>query len=173
MAFNKNAFMKAQFQPRTTDVDVLALAGYFDDLTDEQNAWVAMTPMERLKFVNNGGEKQIIPWLVRGQTSSEICRAMEASLNQDKLETVVEAIAANANQKDSIKTALGISDSTPKDIVKRLEQLVVCSVSPEIDLPFAVKLAETFPIEFYQITNKITELTGLGMDLKKPSTSGI
>ena len=164
--------MKAQFQPRTAEVDVISLAQYFEDLTTEQTEWLELAPMERLKLVNDGGIKQTFPWKVRGQTSSEVCRAMEASQNSSRIGNVVDAISANKDQKDSIKTALGISNDTPADIIKRLEQLVVCSVDPVIDLPFANKLAESFPIEFYLLTNKIIELTGLGMDLKKSSTSG-
>jgi hypothetical protein len=43
----------------------------------------------------------------------------------------------------------------------------MASVNPTIDKPLAVKLAEQYPIEFYTLTNKITELTGLGANLKK------
>jgi len=164
---NINAFMQAQFQPRTADVDVLALASFFEDLTPEQEEWVGLSLNQRNELLKKGETKQTIPWTVRGQTASEVCRSMEAAQNQSKITTVVDAIATSKDQKADIKTALGIGDDTPTDIVKRLEQLVTCSVNPEIDLPFAVKLAETFPIEFYQLTNKIIELTGLGMDLKK------
>lgn len=148
MSFNSNAFMKQQFEPRTAPVSVPSLALFFDDKEEKQE------------------------WIVRGQTASEVCRSMEAATNQSKLSSVVEAIAASSNQKDEIKTALGLGSDTPSDIVKRLEQLVCCSVTPEIELPVAVKLAETFPIEFYMLTNKVIELTGLGMDLKKSKTSG-
>jgi hypothetical protein len=41
-------------------------------------------------------------------------------------------------------------------------------VEPKIDMPVAVKLASAFPIEFLQLTNAITELTGQGFDLVKP-----
>jgi len=36
----------------------------------------------------------------------------------------------------------------------------------------AVKLAETFPTVFYQLTNAITNLTGQGAEVGKPKRSG-
>jgi len=146
MAFNQTAFMKAQYQPRLAEVDVPGLKNYFGD------------------------DKPV--WEVRGQTASEVARVIEASAKQQNISNVIEAISSNKAKIDELKTAIGISDDTPVDIVKRLEQLVYCSVSPEIYLQCAVKLAESHPIEFYTITNKIVALTGLGMDIKKPLASG-
>jgi hypothetical protein len=43
-----------------------------------------------------------------------------------------------------------------------------------VDLSAAVKLAEAFPIEFFTVTNTITELTGQGAeaaDLGKPEAA--
>lgn len=147
MSFNQQAFMKAQYQPRTADVDVPGLAAYFE------------------------GEENPV-WTVKGQTASEVAKAIEAATKNKNISSVLEAIGSSKIKVDELKEAIGISDDTPRDIVKRLEQLAQCSVSPEIDLSCAVKLAESHPIEFYILTNKIVELTGLGMDLKKPKTSG-
>jgi hypothetical protein len=49
--------------------------------------------------------------------------------------------------------------------------LVMGSVSPKIELPAAVKLAECFPIEFLSLTNEISELTGKGAELVKPQAA--
>ena len=46
--------------------------------------------------------------------------------------------------------------------------LVMGCVSPVLELPAAVKLAEAFPIEFLSITNTISELTGQGYALGEP-----
>jgi len=145
MGFQNN-LMKASFQPRTAEIPVPALAEFFDD------------------------EKAV--WTVRGQTASEIARAAEASQRQNNISGVIEAIGQSQSKVDEIKKLVGIHDDTPADIIKRLEQITQCSVSPEIDLSCAVKLAETFPIEFYIITNIINKLTGMGMDIKKPKPSG-
>ena len=45
------------------------------------------------------------------------------------------------------------------------------SVAPAVSLPVAVKLAEAFPIEFLQLTNEISDLTGRGADLVKPQAA--
>jgi len=146
MAFDNQSFMKAKFQPRTADIKLDALQGFFGDAD----------PL----------------WTVRGQTASELARAIESSSKEKNLDSIIKAIGSNKSQIEELKSAIGLGDETPTDIIKRLEMLHVCSVSPEIDLPVAIKLAENFPIEFYMLTNKITELTGLGADVKKPKGSG-
>lgn len=146
MAFDNSAFMNAKFRPRSDDIKLEALQIFFGD--DE--------PI----------------WTVRGQTASELARAIESSSKQKNLDSIIKAIGSNKSQIDDLKAAIGLGDDTPADVIKRLEMLSVCSVSPVIDLPVAIKLAENFPIEFYILTNKITELTGLGADVKKPKCSG-
>ena len=149
MAFNESAFMKQKFEPRTAQVETSSLAAFFDKK-----------------------EKPI--WTVRGQTASELAATLESANTQKSLASIVEAIGENASKIDELKKVIGISNDVPGDIIKRLNQLAVCSVEPKIDHTCAVKLAETFPIEFYILTNKITELTGLGMEasVKKQKSSG-
>ncbi len=45
--------------------------------------------------------------------------------------------------------------------------LVYGSVNPKCDQSMAVKMGEFYPTTLYKITNKITELTGMGADIKK------
>lgn len=146
MAFDSRAFMKAEFQPRTAEITLASLQSYFGD--------------------------DVPVWKVRGQSASEVARAMEAGAKTKNIEAIIKAIGSSQAQIDELKAAIGIGSDVPGDIVKRLEMLHVCSVSPEIDMSVAIKLAENFPIEFYMLTNKITELTGLGADVKKPQGSG-
>jgi len=143
--FKAKDFAKAQFQPRTAELSLPALADYFEN-----------DPV----------------WTVRGATASEVAKMLEAGTRQNNIDTIIKAIAANSDKVNEIRQAVGITNDTPADIVKRLEQLVMCSVDPVIDLPIAVKLADAFPVEFYMLTNKITELTGQGMDVKKSKPSG-
>ena len=145
MAFKSKDFLKAEFQPRTAEVAVQSLAEWFDD-----------KPL----------------WTVRGATASEVAKMLEASDKHKNIDSIIKAISASQDKVNELKKAIGIANDTPADIIKRLEQLVMCSVDPVVDLPVAVKLAETYPIEFYILTNKITELTGLGMDGKKSKASG-
>jgi hypothetical protein len=143
VTFSVDKFERAKFAPRTQDVEVEALASFFDE-----------------------GEKPV--WTVRGLSSSELNRALEASKRQQSLETIVKAIAQGGDQAQNIRRAIGLTSDTPGEIAKRLEMLVMGSVSPKIELPVAVKLAEAFPIDFLTLTNTISELTGKGADLVKP-----
>lgn len=148
MAFDTREFIRTKFEPRTAAVRVPSLAPWF-------------------------GENDEPLWTVRGQTASEIARVQDETSRQKNLDAIVQALSSNQDKIAELREAIGVDTvDVPVEIARRLTQLVTCSVEPVIDRPLAVKLAETFPIEFYQITNKIVELTGLGMDVKKPLPSG-
>lgn len=144
--FDLNRFEQAKFESKKARVAVEALAPFFD-------------------------EGEAPEWEVRGLTASELHTALEAEKRQSSIDSIVKAIATKADQAKAIRQALGIAGDTPGEIAKRLEILVAGSVSPKIELSAAVKLAEAFPIEFLMLTNKISELTGQGADLVKPSAA--
>lgn len=144
--FSVERFQSAEFQPRTERVLVPPLAEFFDD-------------GEAAEFV------------IRGLSASELQRAVEAGQRQGSIETVVKAISSKQDQVDSIRKALGMSKDTPGEIAKRIEMLVLGSVSPAFDHAAAVKVAEVCPIEFYDLTNKIVALTGQGGSRVKPQPS--
>jgi hypothetical protein len=146
MGFKVDSFDRAEFTARRASVPVDALAAFFDQ-----------------------GEPAV--WQVRGLSSAELHRALEAGKRQGSIEQIVRAIAGGGDQAEAVRAALGLSKDTPGEIAKRLEMLVMGSVAPKVELPTAVKLAEAFPIEFLSITNKITELTGQGFDLVKPAAA--
>jgi hypothetical protein len=146
MPFNSDRFERAKFEARKARVSVEALAPFFDD-----------------------GEPA--EWEVRGLTAAELHQAMEASTRQSSIESIIKALATKADQANAIRQALGMAGDTPGEIAKRIEMLVMASIQPTIDMPAAVKLAENFPIEFLQLTNKISELTGQGAELVKPSAA--
>jgi hypothetical protein len=143
MAFDLARFAQAEFTPRTQAVPVPGLAAFFGK-----------------------GDKP--EWVVRSLTSAQLHNAIEAKQRQAGVQTVVDAIASSSEKAAEIKKALGLSADQPGEIIKRLEMLVAGSVSPVVDMPTAVKLAQTFPIEFLSITSTIAELTGQGFDLVKP-----
>ena len=143
MAFDLARFAQAEFTPRTQAVPVPGLSAFFGK-----------------------GEKP--EWVVRSLTAAQLHNAIEAKQRQASVQTVVEAIAANTEKAIEIKKALGLSGDQPGEIIKRLEMLVAGSVSPVVDMPTAVKLAGTFPLEFLSITSAVMELTGQGFDLVKP-----
>ena len=148
MPFDADKFSQAKFTPRTQRhvLDADGLRPFFAD-----------------------GEE--MAWTVRGLSAIEMHRAMEASKRQNSVEAIVKAIASGGDQTQAVRKALGLTADTPGEVAKRLEMLVMGSVSPTIDLPNAVKFAEAFTIEFYTLTNSITELTGKGADLVKPEAA--
>lgn len=142
MGFDKKAFLKTQFTPREEGVKLPALKQWF------------------------GADNPV--WIVRGMTAIELANAENASTKAQHVTNIVELVAKHDENKIAeLKDVLGLTDNTPAVIAKRLEHLVTASITPAIDMTVAVKLAETFPIEFLMLTNKISELTGLGMDIKK------
>ena len=146
MPFNADRFTSAKLTAREATVPVPALAAWFDD-----------------------GEPA--EWKVRGLTGNQLHRALEAGNRQGSIEAVVKALAASGDQAQAVRKALGLSADTPGEMAKRLEMLVMGSVSPVVDLPTCVKLAETFPVEFLNLTHKITELTGNGFTLGEPQAA--
>ena len=146
MAFNAEKFERSKFEARRAKVPVPALSDFFDE---------GETP----------------EWEVRGLSAVELHKAMEAGKRQGSIEAIVKAIAANQDQAVAVRKALGLTKDTPGEIAKRLEMLVMGSVAPAVSLPVAVKLAEAFPIEFLQLTNEISDLTGRGADLVKPQAA--
>jgi len=147
MSFDSQRFMATAFVPRTAELAVPALADWF-------------------------GESEPAVFIVRGQTANEVANSIDAGNKQRNIDAVIKAIAANKDQVDELRRAIGVSKDTHADIVKRLEMLTQCAVEPVVTLDVAVKLAEVRPIEFYSLTNKILELTGQGMDVKKSPASG-
>lgn len=148
--FDAKRFMKTKWQPRTEDVPVPGLKGFFPE-----------------------GENPV--WKVRGLTGQEIGQANEAPDNFKTMAAAVEALAGAQAMKEkvsAIRDLLGLGGKTPADVAKRLEHLVLGSVDPPCTLDLAVKLCEAFPIEFFELTNKILRLTGLGQMPGKQPPSG-
>jgi hypothetical protein len=146
MGFDAAKFEAAQFVPRTEEISVPALAHFFSE-----------------------GEPAV--WRVRGLNTNQLHQAMEAGKRQTTIESIVAAITKSGDMAQAVRSALGLSHGTPGEVAKRLEMLVMGSVSPEVTLPVAVKLAEAFPVEFLELTNAITTLTGQGFDMGKPQAA--
>lgn len=147
MGFDGARFEQANLAPRTQRVAVPALSAWFGDGEDAA-------------------------FEVRGLTASELHRASEAKQRQQTMRTVLEAIAEHKEKASELRKALGLDgDATPGEIAKRQQMLVSGSVSPALTETQAVKLSEAFPVEFLELTNAITELTGKGFDLVKPAAA--
>jgi len=148
--FNQTKFRKQEFIDRVESVDVPALRRWFDFDEDEEQ-----------------DDNAPCSWQVRGLSGPEFASMMDVASKSRNLNTIIEAISNSKVKTEELKKVLGMGSDTPEDLAKRIEQLVLGSVDPVVDSSLAIKLASSFPIEFYIITNKITALTGMGRDIKK------
>lgn len=138
MSFDAARFEQARLEPRRSTVEVPGLAEYFAP-----------------------GAKPV--WTVRGLSSSELHHATEAGQRRSTVTNIIRAISEREEQVKVMREAIGMpGEAVPGEIVKRQEMLKLGSVDPVIDLAVAVKLSEMFPVEFWQLTQEIATITGLG-----------
>ena len=135
--FLADKFQAAQYEARTARVSLPILADFFPE-----------------------GEEPA--FTVRGLTASELNKAIEAGMRRKAIDAVAQAIATQKEEIAGVRAALGLSKETPGEIAKRLEMLVLGAVEPVVSHATAAKLAEIAPVEFYELTNRITELTAQG-----------
>jgi hypothetical protein len=149
MPFDAKKFTKTKFVHRTEDVPVPDLKEFFPE-----------------------GEKAV--WTVRGLTGQELGRANEAADRNKNIAAILSGLTSGAEKEitDAVKDLVGVGGNTPADISKRLEHLCLGSVEPKCTHDLAVRLCETFPVEFFQITNAIVRLTGQGQLPGKREPSG-
>lgn len=149
MSFDSKKFLKTKFTPRTADVPVPEMREFFPEGTD---------PV----------------WKVRGLTGQELGRAAEAADRNKNMVAILEGLVSDStkDKAQAIKDLLGIGGVAAPDIAKRLEHFYIGSVDPPCALDLAVRVCEVYPIEFFQITNKIVELTGRGQMPGKQPPSG-
>jgi len=142
--FDKQAFMTRSFIPRKGVVSVPDMKAFFP-------------------------KDAACDWTVRGLTADELSSCNEAADKMKSVGAIVDAMTGGSDKEkaEAIKEILGIDIELHPDTIKRMEMLVFASVDIEVDLPLAVKLSEVYPIEFFSITNKISELTGQGQEVGK------
>lgn len=149
MSFDIKGFERTKFKRNTEDFKVEVLKDFFAE--DEEPVFI-----------------------MQGLRHDEIAACNAAIRGNDNLKTILQAAA---HHKPSIKKAIGDMITggvdVPEDTQKRIMHLTFGSVKPKINEGLAVKLAETFPVEFIQMTDLILKLTGEGMiAVKKPKRSG-
>lgn len=148
--FDSKKFLQTQFVPREAFVSVPDMKDFFQE--DEKSEWK-----------------------VRGLTGVELAHTNEAVTRNKDIAAMLEGLISSNNQEkiESVKQLIGIDNKVPNDIAKRVELLVIGSVNPVVDTEIAVKICSVFPVEFYEITNKITLLTGQGHVPGKKKPSGM
>ena len=118
--------------------------------------------MELRSLADFFGDGEEPCFVIKGLTASELQKALDASSKQSTVDSIVKAISSSKDQIDAIRKAIGLTTETPAEIAKRSEMLVMGCVEPKLNHAEVAKLAEAFPIEFFDLTNKIVNLTGLG-----------
>lgn len=142
MGFNAEKFNNAEFEIPTRKIEVPQLADWFDK-ADEAF------------------------WTVKGLTAEESAITQEAQERNKSIGALMGAIvnATGKEQSDAIRSAVGLGDELPADVVRRIEILVQGSVDPICDRDTAIKLGTFFPTVFYRLSNNILELTGEGANV--------
>jgi len=145
MGFDKNKFIGQSFHPREGVVLVPDMKAFFPD------------------------DCESCEWKCSGLTADELSQCNEAADKMKGLATMVDAIAGGTDKEkmNAIKSVLGIDVEMTPDMVKRLELIVRGTVDVVVDLAMAVKLSQVYPIEFFDITNEILNLTGQGQEMGK------
>lgn len=147
--FDNKKFLQVQFLPREYTVSVPDMKEFFPE-----------------------GEKP--EWKVRGLTGVELGRANEAVSRNKDIKAMLEGLVSQSSQEkiDSVKQLVGVDEKVPNDVAKRVELFIMGSIEPQVDTELAIKICTVFPVEFFEITNKITVLTGQGHvpGKQKPST---
>ena len=149
MGFDAERFMGAGWQRRRGSVRVPDLKAWFD-------------------------KKEDPVWQIQSLEAAEIARAREAESRNKTLRSVIDGLVSKneAQKAESIRQMVGVSDDVPNDIAYRTEILKYGSVSPAVDYPLAAALHRAKPIVFFEITNEIIKLTGLGHEPGKAKASG-
>lgn len=138
MTFDKNRFNSATFERRTETVPVAVLSDFF-------------------------GEDEKAEFEVQGLTHHEIAECSAGVQGNENLKNILQAAAGHKPSiKKAIEDILETSVEVPVDTQKRILQLVKGCLKPKLDEGTSVRIAERFPVEFIELTNKILELTGLG-----------
>lgn len=149
MAFNEKKFMSTNFTPRTKDVKLPDLKDFFDE-----------------------GSEPVFK--VRGLSGNELARVHEAADKHRNIAGLIAGLMSNQAQEkiDAVRAAMGVTEDVPSEIARRLEMISIACMEPKISMEASVRLAEVYPIEFYEITSTISELTGKGQVPGKLKPSG-
>ena len=141
MTFDIKKFENSKLKHRQAEIKVPALKDFFED-----------------------GDPV---WTVRGLSGEEVAHVNEAIKLNANLAGLIEGIVSDSAQDkiEAIKESLGITTEVPHETVRRIALLVHGSVDPECSQNLAVKLAQNFSVQFYELTTKILELTGMGSEL--------
>ena len=148
--FDTKRFMQEKFGPRTANVAMSELKDFFKEGAD---------PV----------------FTVRGLEGFEIGRGKEAAARNRTTKAIVEGIVSQRSDDvtTAVKKLMGTSDDVPQDIAERIEFVLAGLVEPsDWKLDNVLWLCKNFPVNFYTLSIRILELTGLGHLPGKAKPSG-
>lgn len=150
MPFDADRYINTKFVPRTFDMNVPMLKEFFDE-----------------------GEKPI--FRLQGLTGQEIGQCKVAPGTMKDVRALMDGLMSSASKEkaDAVKDLFGINDVTPDIVIERLEQFKRGCVDPVINDEVARKICHDFGVKFWEMTNKILELSGLGFEPGKQVPSGV
>lgn len=148
MSFDERKFSKAKLEPRFAFVPVPDLKMFFKEDSEPR-------------------------WKVRGLSGIELGKVNEAAKKNEAVSAILSGLLSPAapDKVEALKKAIGINDDVPYDVVRRIEMLAIGSVDPEVSRETIVRLCENFPVEFMELTNMITKITGKGAEIKLQAPS--
>lgn len=148
--FNAGMFEQASFEPRTEDIEIELMQDFFPE-----------------------GEKPI--FTIRGLTADEVARTNEAIKTNKVAESLIKALSSlnEEGMIESIKDSLGFGTDVNDEVQRRIELIIYGTVSPKLPRELIVKIGNVMPTVFYLLSNKITDLTGLGQVTGKSKPSGV
>ena len=124
-------------------------------------------------FADEG--KDVCEIEVQALTGEEVARARERVKQNAGLAEIIEKFAGGSlpDLVEAMKEKLGMTESVTADAVYRIAVLEFGIVGHPLPQDQCVKLFNHAPEAFYDLTNKILELTGLGsVPAGEPSASG-
>jgi hypothetical protein len=143
--------LNQELEPRTADVVVNELKALYDPAPDED-----------------------LIFTVRGLNGNDLVAVSSKRDTNTFVEMLSEALIKKNGKEggEAIKGLLGLfDDELHPELKYRVELIVRASLEPKIDYPLAVKLAREFYVVLHRLSEKILELSGLGAQLKKKSSS--
>ena len=128
--------------------------------------------LPEMAFCFPKGEKALFK--IRNLSADEVARTNDAIKTSKMAESLITALTS-MNQADmvkSFKAQLGYGEEVNGEVQRRIELILYGCVEPKLPRELVVKMGTVFPTAFYKLSNKITDLTGLGMEMGKPGPSG-
>ena len=130
--------------------------------------------VNELKALYDSAPTENLICLVRGLSGNDLVLVSARRDTNAFVEMLSEALLKKSGEAgaEAIKGLLGLfDDDLHPELKYRVEVIVRGCVEPKIDYPLAVKLARDFYVVLHRLSEKILELSGLGSQLKKKSSS--